>query len=239
MAYHGDYDWLDPRLVRYIAAQLKITIAGLRKLRNNLRIMRKSNVLASLFPETRRGILSATLPDPDKWWYLSELAQHLRTTPSSLQRELAALVESEILEQRTEGRRTYFRPNRTSPIFPDLRSIFEKTIGLIPSIRAALRPFSEDVVCAFVYGSVARNEERSGSDVDLMVIGDVGLADLTPVVRKLERSLRREVNVTTYPATEFRDRVRQQDHFLGAVLNSAKQFVIGDESALARVIGEP
>src|SRR5437763_10407270 len=132
--------------------------------------MRKISVLDSLFPEIRRGVLAATLTRPHKWWYLSELADFLRTRPSSLQRELATLVESGILQQRRDGRRVYFKAEGRSPIFRDLQNIFEKTMGLLPALQIMLRPFDEKIACAFVYGSIARREERAASDVDLMII---------------------------------------------------------------------
>ncbi len=191
--------------------------------------MRNIAALDSLFPSVRQGVLSATLTRPEKWWYLSELAEFLHTRPSSLQRELAALVRSGVLEQRRDGRRTYFKAETRSPIFRELRSIFEKTVGLIPTLRVALRPFGNKVVFAFVYGSVARGEERATSDVDLMVIGDVGLAELAPSLRKSEKRLGREVNVTSYSVDEFRKKVFQGDHFLTTVLKGSLQFVKGEQ----------
>ena len=54
--------------------------------------MRKNApTLDSLFPTVRQGVLAATLTRPEKWWYLSELAEFLHTRPSSLQRELSSL----------------------------------------------------------------------------------------------------------------------------------------------------
>jgi len=114
--------------------------------------MRTSVALDTLFPRVRRGVLSATLTRPDKWWYLSELAHFLHTRPSSLQRELAALVQSGILEQRRDGRRTYFKAETRSPIFGDLRSIFEKTVGLVPTLKTVLRPFEDRIACASSMG---------------------------------------------------------------------------------------
>ncbi|MGB6826533.1 MAG: hypothetical protein WBE41_00730, partial [Terracidiphilus sp.] len=64
--------------------------------------MRNSSVLTALFPQVRQGVLAATLGQPDKWWYLSELAGRLGTSPSSLQRELSSLVASGILMHRRE-----------------------------------------------------------------------------------------------------------------------------------------
>lgn len=200
--------------------------------------MRTSRPLDTLFPGVRRGVLAAALLRPQKWWYLSELAQFLHTRPSSLQRELAALVRSGILEQRRDGRRTYFRAEMRSPIFRDLRGVFEKTVGLVPTLRMALRPFDSRIACAFIYGSVARQEERATSDVDLMIVGDVGLSDLVPALRKAEQRLGREVNVTTYAVDEFRKKITQGDHFLRGVLKRGIEFVKGGQSDLDAITGQ-
>src|SRR5258708_7598766 len=83
--------------------------------------------------------------------------------------------------------------------------------------------------CAFVYGSVARREEHARSDIDLLVVGDAGLADLTPALRKAEARLGREVNVTSYSAAEFRRKAAAKEHFLSEVLRGPKQFVKGNQ----------
>jgi len=195
--------------------------------------MRKNApALDSLFPSVRQRVLAATLGQPEKWWYLSELANFLHTRPSSLQRELSSLEQSGILQQRKDGRRTYFKAETRSPIFRELRSIFEKTVGLIPTLRHALQPLADNIVCAFVYGSIARREERATSDVDLLVIGNVGLADLAPSLRRTERHLGREVNVTHYSVDEFRRKVAEGDHFLTTVLKGSLQFVKGEQRDL-------
>jgi DNA-binding transcriptional ArsR family regulator len=121
--------------------------------------MRTRGALDTLFPGVRQGVLAATMTRPDKWWYLSELADFLHTRPSSLQRELAALVQGGILEQRRDGRRRYFKAETRSPIFRDLQNIFEKTVGLTQILRISFRRFGDQIACAFVYGSVARREE--------------------------------------------------------------------------------
>lgn len=186
--------------------------------------MRKTATLDALFPRIRQGILSATLGQPDKWWFLSELAKYLETTPSSLQRELSALVETGILEQRREGTRAYFRAEKQSPIFRDLQRIIEKTAGIVPTIQTVLEPFGEKILFAFVYGSIARAQEYVTSDIDLMIIGRAGLAELTPALRKVERVLGRELNVTNYSAEEFREQLENNDHFLTSVLRRPKQL---------------
>jgi len=178
------------------------------------------------------------MTQPDKWWFLSELAEYLGTTPSSLQRELSALADTGILEQRRDGNRAYFRAQKRSPIYPELRSIFEKTAGIIPTIQTAVARFGDKILCSFVYGSVARAQENATSDIDLMVIGNIGLAELTPVLRKAERALGRELNATVYSVDEFRDRVKKNDHFLSTVLKRPKQFVKGSERELDAITGK-
>jgi predicted nucleotidyltransferase len=93
--------------------------------------------------------------------------------------------------------------------------------------------------CAFIYGSVARSDEHSLSDVDLMVIGSVGLAELTPALRKAETRLGREVNATSYSTREFRNKAAAKDHFLSEVLRGTKQFVKGDQRDLDGIVAKP
>ena len=201
--------------------------------------MRKNaSTLDSLFPTVRQRVLAATLTRPKKWWYLSELAEFLHTRPSSLQRELRSLEQSGILQQRNDGRRTYFKAETRSPIFRELQSIFEKTVGLVPTLIAALQPLEDRIISAFVYGSIARRQERATSDVDLMVIGNVGVGDLAPALRKSEKRLGREINVTNYSVDEFRKKTTKGDHFLTTVLKGNLQFVKGERRDLDAVVGK-
>src|ERR1700683_2670227 len=107
-------------------------------MRNNIRNMHNSSVLTALFPQVRHGVLAPMRAQPEKWWYLSELAGRLGTSPSSLQRELSSLVASGILVHRREGTRSYFKAETQSPVFRDLQQLFEKTAGSAPSLERVL-----------------------------------------------------------------------------------------------------
>ena len=180
--------------------------------------MRGSVVLDALFPTIRGEVLSAALLDPDRWWFLTELAGHLGVTPSSLQRELESLARAGLLQRRKDGRRTYFRANAASPIFPELRDLVEKTAGIIPVLRDTLKDFRDRIELALVYGSMARGREHSASDVDLMVVGKLRQIDLVSTLRKLEGRFRREINVTLFSPEEFRRKRSEKDHFISTVL---------------------
>src|SRR5215510_4172165 len=155
--------------------------------------MRKKRALDSLFPQTRQAVLIATLLQPNRWWYLSDLAKHLGVSPSSLQRELAALVSADILRQRRDGNRVYFQANPDCPFLPELQGLLVKTTGMLDILREALTPFANRLHWAFIYGSVAHAEELATSDVDLMIIGKLGLAELAPALRHTEKRLSRAV----------------------------------------------
>jgi len=101
-----------------------------------------------------------------------------------------------------------------------------------------LRPVAGRIQWAFIYGSVARSEERSASDMDLMVIGGVGLADVSRPLRKVERRINRPVNPTTYTPDEFAAKLKSDNHFIGTVLRSRKLFILGDPGELASTFGQ-
>ena len=200
--------------------------------------MRTFSSVDALFTRTRQSILAATFGEPHRWWYMRELARHLRLTPSSLQRELASLVKGGILHQRREGKQVYFQAATESPIFEELHGLILKTVGLADVIRDVLRPLARRIQWAFIYGSVARSEERSASDVDLMIIGQVGLADVSSPLRKAERRINRPVNPTTYTADEFAAKLRSDNHFIGTVLRSKRLFILGDPGEFASTFGQ-
>jgi len=193
--------------------------------------MRKS-VLDALFPKTRQSILTACLLQPEKWWYLSDLAGHLDLTPSSLQRELASLTDAQILESRKEGNRVYYKANLACPGMQELQSLLIKTSGVVDLLKSTLKSFLRDADLAFIYGSLARGELGAKSDVDLMVIGDVKLSQMASALKKSEKSLGREVNVTIYSRREYERKIRDGDAFLQTVMSDKKIFLKGTEIEL-------
>src|SRR6266545_3822748 len=190
--------------------------------------MRKNrHPLDALIPRTRQLVLAATLMHPQRAWYLSALAKHVGLRPSSLQRELSALVGAGVLRRKRDGNRVYFQADHENPFFPELQGLLTKTAGLIDVLRDALKRFGPEIATAFVYGSIARSEERAHSDIDLMVVGSVELADLAPALRRAEARLGREVNATVYPPRELASKVQARHHFVRGVLSREKVFVYG------------
>jgi DNA-binding transcriptional ArsR family regulator len=199
--------------------------------------MRKIRALDALLPKTRQGILAATLVQPEKAWYASELAQRLGVPSSSLQRELQDLTEAGILKTHKQGRMVYYQANRESPVFPDLRGLMLKTAGLVDVLAQALKPVTSKVTTAFVYGSIAAGSEDSNSDIDLMVVGEVSPQDLALPLRRARESLGREINPTVYSLAEFNGKRSAGDHFLTQVLDKPRLVVLGNKDELGKVAG--
>ena len=158
--------------------------------------MRTSPASQALFPAVRRALLATLLLQPEREWYVRDLAKHLGVRPSSLTRELRNLVAGGILHRREDGNRVYYRPEPACPFLAELRGLMLKTAGLVEVLREVLDPFESRIVSAFVYGSIARSEEYADSDIDLMVIGETGRFELTKALQKATRRLARPVNAT-------------------------------------------
>ena len=198
--------------------------------------MRKKSPLDALLPKTRQGLLATLYMDAGKEWYLSDLARHLKVPTSSLQRELASLVGAGILQRRGDGNRSYYSAQTESPIFADLYGLLLKTAGLKDVLASCLAPFRERISAAFVYGSFARQEEQPASDIDLMIIGQIGLAELAKVLRHAEDKLLRPVNPSIYTPEEVAEKLSSGHYFLGTVMSKEKLFVLGDKDDLEAAI---
>lgn len=190
-----------------------------------------------LFGSTRREVLALLLGRPEQRFYLREILRAVNRGSGAVQRELKQLVNAGLVEREARGHQVYFSANRDAGIFPELRAIVEKTAGAIDVLRSSLATvISRGLVeLAFVYGSVASGETTGRSDVDLLVVGKVSLAQLVPGLRAAERRLGREINATIYPPREFRSKVKQETPFLKRVLAGSRLFVAGDDRVLGRL----
>ena len=199
--------------------------------------MRKIRALDVLLPRTRQGILSATLMQPEKAWYASELARRMRVPPSSLQRELQGLVQAGILRTHRQGRMVYYQANTDSPLFPDLRGLMLKTVGFVDVLADAVRPLVPKMRAAFVHASIAAGKEQADSEIDVMVIGTLSPAELALPLRRAGELLGREINPTVYTPAEVAKKRANKDPFLARVLHKPKLFVVGNNDELERAAG--
>lgn len=210
----------------------------LKDIRNEriiVRMDRMAPLLNVLMTPLKQRVLSAALLQPERSWYLQELAKHLGVSPSSVQHELRLFAAAGLLTRTQHGNRVYYQADRTCPIFAPLSEILTKTSGLLDVVRAALKPAAGQIDLAFVYGSVAAGEERSASDIDLMIVGAVSLSDIVPLIKHAEDELGREINPSVYTSHEFQKKVKGGHHFLTSVLQKELLFVHGTADDLAKL----
>lgn len=197
-------------------------------------------MLASLlFGNYRRRVLGLLLLHPDTTYHVREIARLTGTSAGTLHKELARLAEADLLSRQAVGNQVRYGANRTCPIFEELAGILRKTSGLADVLAGALADAVSQLRIAFVFGSVARGEARTGSDVDVMLVGTLGFADAVRLLHPTQETLQREINPTVYAEAEFRRRVANGDPFLRQVLAQPKLFLIGNDHDLGKLARDP
>lgn len=188
-----------------------------------------------LFGQTRLAVLSALLLHPEDSLHVRELARLTGASAGSLHRELRMLADAGLLLRQEVGRQVHYRANTANPVFDELAGLLRKTAGLADVLREALLPLGKKVQLAFVYGSMAAGTERAGSDVDLMVLGTAGFADLAKALAGTQATLRREVNPTVMTPREFMRKLAAGDGFARSVAKGARLWLIGGEDDFAEL----
>lgn len=192
------------------------------------------NLASVLFSAYRRDVLALLLLHPEASLHVREIARITGKAPGTLLRELKLLADAGLLIRKPVGNQVHFQANPACPIYEDLRNILKKTAGIADALREALEPLGHKVVAAFVYGSIARGDEHAGSDIDVMIVGEVKFADVIHALAPAREALRREINPNVYGANEFRSKIAAGEPFLKRVLADKKIFLIGDKDDLGQ-----
>lgn len=195
-----------------------------------------TSIAHHLLGQTRSRVLSALLLHPERALHVRELARVAQTSPGSLHRDLRTLSDLGLLIRQDVGRQVTYQANAQSPVFAELAGLLRKTAGLADVLREALAPLGEAVVMAFIYGSMADGTERSGSDVDVMVLGDAGFADVTLALTNTTQALGREVNPTPMPTADFARRWAVGDGFARSVVAGPRIWIKGGEDDFAELV---
>jgi uncharacterized protein len=190
-----------------------------------------------LFGQTRGRILALLYGIPDHSYFVRQISRQIGTSVGSVQRELEALTAVGLIGRSTIGRQVFYQANRNHPAYGEVKSLVAKTNGIFYLLSSALAPLAERISFAFVYGSIARGDDNTGSDVDLMIVGDVTLDEILQQLTTLERDLGRPVNPTVYSSQEFSAKLQEGNHFLNSVLRGKKVLLIGEENELDEVGG--
>ncbi|NOX88435.1 MAG: nucleotidyltransferase domain-containing protein [Calditrichaeota bacterium] len=143
-----------------------------------------------------------------------------------------------MIKKRMSGNRNYYTVNKQHPLFSDLRNMFLKTVGLKDVVYKNIQPVETEIEYVFIYGSIARSDATAASDVDLIVIGNVSSRKLSSLMLHAGNELRREINFSVFSLSEFKNRLKKNDHFITTIIKEPKIFIIGDSDEFDRMAKE-
>ena len=187
-----------------------------------------------LFGEYRQRTLGLLLLNPEASFHVRELARLTGTSAGTLHKELTKLTNGGILLRKNIGNQVHYSADLKCPIFDELASILRKTSGLVDVIAKALVNLENSVEFAFVFGSVARGDQQTNSDVDVMLIGSLSFSDAVQALHETQSVLQREINPVVYSQEEFSRRIKNNDSFIKEVLAKPKLFIKGKENELSQ-----
>ena len=190
---------------------------------------------AALFGKTRRAVLALFYGHPDRSLYLREIVRMVGAGQGAVQRELAQLTTAGLVTRIQRGNQVFYQANPETPIFSELKSLIVKTDGVADVLRELLAELANKITVAFIHGSIARGQAKGGSDIDVVVVGDVDFSDLVMTLRPAQERLQREINPTVYSPAEFRKKLQTGHHFLTTIMGTPKIFLIGGERELTRL----
>ncbi len=186
----------------------------------------------ALFPKVRQRVLAVLFSAPDRSFYTNEVIGLAQSGAGAVQRELADLAAAGLLTVRKLGNQKHFQANPTSPVFAELRGLVLKTMGLADVLRAALAPLAPQIVRAFVFGSIAKQQDTATSDVDLLVVSDtLGYGDVFAALEGASQTLGRTINPALYTAADFQARQLSDNAFINRVMQQPKIWLIGQEES--------
>ena len=184
----------------------------------------------ALFPKVRQRVLAVLFGAPDRSFYTNEVIGLAQSGAGAVQRELAGLAEAGLLTVRKQGNQKHFQANAASPVFAELRGLVQKTMGLADVVRAALAPLASQIELAFVFGSIAKQEDTAQSDVDLLVVIDtLGYGEVFAALEGASQTLGRTINPALYSAADFNARLQGDNAFIHRVMQQPKIWLIGQE----------
>ncbi len=194
--------------------------------------MQIDNPMKRFLTKNQRLLLGLFYTNPKKSFYMQEVGRILGKKPGVFQRTLNSLVEEVLLKSEYRAGARFFQANPQHPLYPELKKIIEKTVGLEGSLRSTMNRL-KNVKLAFLYGSFAKGKEREDSDVDLLVVGNKQVElQLLKGINRLEKKIQREINYKLYSESEYREKKSTADPFLQEILTDQIILLKGDPHAV-------
>jgi len=195
-----------------------------------------ANLSNALFSKVRQCVLALLYGQPNRSFHTNEIIRLTHSGTGAVQRELKKLATVGLITAQYIGNQKHYTANSASPLFTELRSIVLKTFGLADVLRQALASIASQIHIAFIYGSIARQEDTANSDIDLMLVCDnLTYADLFKLLENAQATLGRPIHPTFYSPAEWTRKHQANNHFLAQIAKQPKIFLIGNEDELTKL----
>jgi uncharacterized protein len=186
-----------------------------------------SEILSS---RTRAEIFKLLFGPAEEQLHIREIERRSGLNDRTIRQELTKLLKLDLVIDRKDSNRIYYKANKSNPLYPDIRNLVLKSIGMVDVLREALQ--DKRIQIAFVFGSISQGKETADSDVDLFIIGQIGMRAVSTLLSGVAEKIGREINPHVMTRDEFKKRRTSKEHFLTSVINSPKLFIVGTEDDL-------
>lgn len=160
----------------------------------------------------RSALLKIFFSNPQKKYYIRELAKIIHASAGNTQKELIKFEQDEILTSQKIGNLKFYSLNQAHPLYPELEKIVTKTIGIQSELQTNLKSL-KGIKFAFIFGSYIKGDFKADSDIDLFIIGKVNEDDLIQKIKKSENSLQREINFHLAKPKDFLDNLLSKSFY--------------------------
>jgi len=182
--------------------------------------------------KVRIKILELFYSNLGEMYHVRGIVRETKEEINAVRRELARFESAGLLKKESRGNRLYYWVRRDYPFFGDLVSIVAKTSGLGAEIISNRKKIGGISFIMFS-GKLARGKDRKKEDqVDILVVGEVVLPELSNLIRAEESKRGKEINYTVMSREEYEFRKKRRDPFLLGILSESRVMIIGDEEDL-------
>ncbi len=176
--------------------------------------------MLSLRSKITKAVLSYFILHDYAQMYVLEIARRLNLDGSNLAKKLRELEEEGILKSDERGKERYYSLNKTFPLLKEYKQIILKTIGIEGLLKDLLRDIS-GIDEAYLFGSYAKDQMDSASDIDLLAVGDHDTVELRKQLSQVQKTTDREINLVSMSRAEYEKR-KKQDSFIQLLEKSKK-----------------
>lgn len=184
-----------------------------------------------MMSRVRVQLLELFYSNPTEMYYVRQITREVDEEINAVRRELDRMIENGIIKKEQRGNRLYYYLNNQYYYYPELLCLVSKSTGLGKKIVKFRNKLGKLRFVVFS-GKFAKHLARAHDDVDILIVGDVVLPEISMLVQEEEKKRGREINFTMFTNEEFEFRKQRRDPFVSELLAGSRIMIIGEEEEL-------